>query len=79
MTRKTEREEIGADLATVEALLGAVPESDVLGRRSLTARRDILAQELATLTAQAQPSAHAAIAASTSPRSWRRRSGPKAR
>jgi hypothetical protein len=52
MTRKTERDEIGADLATVEALLEAVPEGDILGRRSLKARRDILAQELATLTAQ---------------------------
>jgi hypothetical protein len=38
MTRKTERDEIGADLATVEALLGAVPEGDILGRRSLDDR-----------------------------------------
>ena len=57
MTQKTDRDEIGADLATVESLLAAVPEGDVLGRRSLKARRDILAQELASLTAQAQPSA----------------------
>jgi hypothetical protein len=49
---------IRADLATVEALLGAVPEGDILGRRSLTARRDILTQELATLMAHAQPAAH---------------------
>jgi hypothetical protein len=61
MTRKTESDEIRADLATVEALLGAVPEGDILGRRSLTARRDILTQELSTLTAHAQPSAHAAV------------------
>jgi hypothetical protein len=65
MTLKTERYEVGADLATVEALLRAAPEEDVLGRRSLIARRDILAQELATLTAQSQPSAHAAIPDST--------------
>jgi hypothetical protein len=61
MTRKTESDEIRADLATVEALLGAAPEGDILGRRSLTARRDILTQELATLTAHARPSAHAAV------------------
>jgi hypothetical protein len=61
MARKTESDEIRADLASVEALLGAVPEGDILGRRSLTARRDILAHELATLPAQAQPSAHAAV------------------
>jgi hypothetical protein len=57
MTQKTHRDEIAADLATVESLLAAVLEDDVLGRRSLKARRDILAQELATLPAQAQPSA----------------------
>ena len=61
MTRKTDSDEIRADLATVEALLGAVPEGDVLGRRSLTARRDIIVQELDTLIAQAQPSARAAV------------------
>src|SRR6185295_18761281 len=61
MTQKTDRDEISADLATVEALLRAVPEADVLGRRSLSARRDVLTEELATLTAQAQPSAHAAV------------------
>jgi len=55
VSRKIERDEIGAELATVEALLGAVPEGDVLGRRSLTARREILIQELATLTEQTQP------------------------
>jgi len=63
MTRKTEQDEVRADLATVEALLGAVPEGDVLGRRSLTARREILVQELATLAVQTQPSAHAAVGA----------------
>jgi hypothetical protein len=61
MTRKTESDEINADLTAVESLLGAVPEGDILGLRSLTARREILVQELATLTAQAQPSAHAAV------------------
>ena len=61
MTQKTDRDEIGADLATVEALLAAVPEGDVLGRRSLKARRDILSQQLATLSTQAHPSAHAAV------------------
>jgi hypothetical protein len=54
MTRKTDSDETSADLATVESLLGAVPEGDVLGRRSLKARRDLLVQELATLTAQPQ-------------------------
>lgn len=61
MTRKTESDEIRADLATVESLLGTVPEGDILGRRSLTARREILVQELATLTAQTQPAARAAV------------------
>ena len=61
MTRKTDRDEIGADLATVDALLCAVPDEDILGRRSLTARRNVLVQELETLTAQAQPSARAAV------------------
>jgi hypothetical protein len=61
MTRKTERDEIAADLATVDDLLGSAPEDDVLGRRSLKARRDALARELATLTAQVQSSAHAAV------------------
>jgi hypothetical protein len=48
----TERDAIVAELATVETLLAAAPDDDVLGRRSLKARRDILAQELVTLTAQ---------------------------
>jgi len=61
MTRKTDRDEVGADLATVESLLALVPEANVLGRRSLKARRDILAQELAGLFAQTHPSAHAAV------------------
>jgi len=61
MTQKTDRDEVGADLATVEALLAAVPDADVLVRRSLKARRDILAQELASLAAQAHSSAHAAL------------------
>jgi len=61
MTRKTERDEIAADLATVEALLATAPEEDLLGRSSLIVRRNVLAQELATLGAQPQPPAHAAV------------------
>jgi len=61
MTRKIEGDEIRADLATVEALLSVIPEEDVLGRRSLTARRAILVQELATLSAATHPAAHAAV------------------
>ena len=55
MKQKTERDEIAAELATVEDLLAAVPEDDILGRRSLTARREILAQELAALSPERQP------------------------
>jgi hypothetical protein len=54
-------DEIHADLATVDALLAELPEEDVLGRRSLRARREILVQELATQPVQTQPSAHAAV------------------
>jgi len=52
MTRRTDRDELAADLATVDALLATAPEEDLLGRRSLTARRHVLAHELATLEAQ---------------------------
>jgi hypothetical protein len=61
MTRKSERDEIAADLATVEALLATAPEDDLLGRNSLIVRRDALAQDLATLGAQPPLSAHAAV------------------
>src|SRR5262245_49845852 len=61
MTRKTESDALRADLATVEALLASAPEDDILGRRSLMARRDVLAAELATMPVQTQQLAHAAI------------------
>jgi hypothetical protein len=61
MTHNTERDEIAADLANVEALLCSVPEDDLLGRRSLAVRREMLAQELAALPARATASAHAAV------------------
>jgi hypothetical protein len=61
MSPKTERDEIRAGLATVDALLDTVPEDDVLGKRSLMARRDVLVEELAAKSAQARGSAHAAV------------------
>lgn len=61
MTQKTDRDEVRADLATVDAVLAGAPDDDVLGRRSLTARRAILTQELAALTSQQPPTAHAAV------------------
>src|SRR5215212_9794181 len=61
MTRKTERDEIAADLATVESLLAGVPPGDPLGRHSLTARRDALVHELAALKAPSHSTARAAL------------------
>lgn len=49
MMRKLTRQHINAELAGVNTLLAALPDSDVIGRMSLTSRRDNLLQELESL------------------------------
>lgn len=49
MMRKLTRQHISAELAGLNTLLAALPESDVIGRMSLTSRRDTLLRELEAL------------------------------
>lgn len=61
MTRRIERDEIAADLDAVEALLASAPEEDILGRRSLAARREHLLETLTELAPVPHAPAQAAI------------------
>jgi hypothetical protein len=47
--RKLERDRLAAEIATVDTILAATPASDVLGRISLTARREKLQEQFANL------------------------------
>ncbi|MGA8599210.1 MAG: hypothetical protein WB676_31210 [Bryobacteraceae bacterium] len=49
MIRKLERDRLAAEIATVDTILAATPASDVLGRISLTARREELQEQFASL------------------------------
>jgi hypothetical protein len=59
--RRLERDEVIADLGAVEALLGSLSESDVIGRMSLETRRDELRARLEALGDVPPPSAEAAL------------------
>lgn len=61
MPAKTEKNELVAELAAVDALLASAPEDDPLGRRSLAARKEVLLEELAMLDASPRHAAHAAL------------------
>ncbi len=61
MIAKIDRDFVAADLATVEALLARMTDKDALASMSLTSRRDELKEELASLEANHETKASAAL------------------
>lgn len=61
MMRKLTRQHINAELAGLNTLLAALPEGDVIGRMSLTSRRDSLMRELEALEQVAENRAKIAL------------------
>jgi hypothetical protein len=61
MIKKLERDEIAADLATVNSILETIPDDDVLGRVGFEARRDTLTQSLSELDVLPEIHAEAAL------------------
>lgn len=61
MIRRLEREHLASDLASVEELLKEAPTQDIVGRTSLSARRDEIVAELAALDVPSEKAARAAL------------------
>jgi hypothetical protein len=59
--RKFERDRLAAEIATLDTLLAASPPGDVLGRLSLTARREELQEQFGDLREETENSASIAL------------------
>ena len=61
MTLKLDRDQLAAELATLESLLGSLPKNDYLGRLGLEGRRDDVREQLGQLATEHEKRARVAL------------------